>query len=79
MLTNQLSGISLTGTENPMISDTVKRTRVESPPKTREVSKKKPKNEYNQILMIEDQKSSDVTLLDMINVLTKECKNKRTI
>jgi hypothetical protein len=53
-----------------MIPDTVKRTRMESPPKTREVSQKKPKNEYNQILTIEEQKSSDVTLLEMINVLT---------
>ena len=69
MLTNQSSEISLTRAEKTAIPDTVKRTRVDSPLKAREESQKKSKNQHNQMLMIEDQRSSEVNLLAMIEVL----------
>jgi hypothetical protein len=56
MLTNQTSEMSQTR-ENSVIPESVKRNRMESPPKSRDVPQKKPKNQLNQILMIEDQKS----------------------
>jgi hypothetical protein len=70
MLTNQTSEMSQTRAETSVIPESVKRNRMESPLKTREVPQKRPKNELNQILMIEDQKSSEVNLLDMIKALT---------
>jgi hypothetical protein len=70
MLTNQTSEISLTSrAENLVIPDTVKRTRMDSPPKVREESQKKPKNQHNQMLMIEDQRSSEVSQKEMFEVL----------
>jgi predicted metallo-beta-lactamase superfamily hydrolase len=69
MLTNQTSEISLTRAENLVIPDTVKRTRMDSPPKAREESQKKSKNQHNQMLMIEDQRSSEVSLMEMLEVL----------
>ncbi len=69
MLTNQTSEISLTSAEKTAIPDTVKRIRMDSPLKAREESQKKSKNQHNQMLMIEDQRSSEVNLLAMIEVL----------
>ena len=70
MLTNQTSEISLTSIAEALVNqDTVKRTRVESPPKLREESQKKAKNQYNQILLIEDQRLSEVSQKEMIEDL----------
>ena len=72
MLTNQKSEMSQTRV-NSVSSESVKRIRVESPSKLRDTSLKKSKNQMNQILLIEDQKPSAVTMA-MIEALTEQSK-----
>jgi hypothetical protein len=57
-------------TEEALLNpDTVKRTRLDSPPKVREESQKTAKNQYHQMLMIKDQRLSEVSQKEMIEDL----------